>query len=112
VYYDRSNTCFANLTVEQIDWDYLLDPRLVHLSGLTVPLSPSVREITIEAARRAQARGIAVSFDLNYRQRMWTTAEARLITVPAQRHERVRVAAAGLGRVGFPRHPLAPMIWA
>jgi 2-dehydro-3-deoxygluconokinase len=82
VYYDRSNTCFANLTVDQIDWDYLLDTRLVHLSGLTVPLSPSVRAITIEAAKRAKARSIAVSFDLNYRQRMWTTAEARATLSP------------------------------
>lgn len=82
VYYDRSNTCFANLTVDQIDWDYVLDTRLVHLSGLTVPLSPSVRAITIEAAKRAKARGIAVSFDLNYRKRMWTTEEARATLLP------------------------------
>lgn len=76
VYYDRSNTCFANLTVEQIDWDYLLDTRLVHLSGLTVPLSPSIKEITFEAVKRAKAKGVKVSFDMNYRQRLWTPQEA------------------------------------
>jgi 2-dehydro-3-deoxygluconokinase len=82
VYYDRANTCFSNLTVEQLDWDYLLDTRILHLSGLTVPLSPSAREITLEAVRRAKEKGVAVSFDMNYRRRLWTPDEARETILP------------------------------
>lgn len=85
VYYDRANTVFTNLTVEQIDWEYLLDTRLLHISGLTVPLSPSIREILIEAVRRAKAAGVPVSFDMNYRRRVWTPQEARETVLPILR---------------------------
>jgi 2-dehydro-3-deoxygluconokinase len=76
VYYDRADTCFTNLTREQIDWEYLLDTRLLHLSGLTVPLASTVREILLEAANRAKAKNIPVSFDMNYRSRIWSPEEA------------------------------------
>ncbi len=76
VFYDRKNTSFTQMTVDDVDWDYLLNTRLVHLSGLTVPLSPSLREIVLEAARRAKTAGIPVSFDMNYRSRLWTPQEA------------------------------------
>ena len=76
VYYDRENTCFVNLTSDDIDWDYLLDTKLLHLSGLTVPLSSSLREILLHAVRKAKERGIKISFDMNYRSRIWSTSEA------------------------------------
>ncbi len=82
VFFDRANTCFTNLTPEQIDWDYLLDTRLLHLSGLTVPLSPSIKAIIIAAVRRAKATGIQISFDMNYRQRVWSAAEAAATVKP------------------------------
>jgi 2-dehydro-3-deoxygluconokinase len=76
VYFDRADSCFTKLTRAQIDWDYLLDTRLLHLSGLTVPLSPSVRDILLEAVAQARALGIPVSFDMNYRSRIWSPEEA------------------------------------
>lgn len=76
VLYDRKNSSFTKLTIKDIDWDYLLDTRLVHLSGLTVPLSPSLRQIVVEAAYRAKRAGIPVSFDMNYRSLLWTPQEA------------------------------------
>jgi 2-dehydro-3-deoxygluconokinase len=85
VYYDRANTVFTNLTVEQIDWAYLLDTRLLHISGLTVPLSPSIREILLEAVRRAKTAGVPVSFDMNYRRRVWPPQEARETVLPILR---------------------------
>lgn len=82
VYYDRKDTVFTNLTMEQIDWDYLLDTNLLHLSGLTVPLSDSIREILIEAIKRAKAGKIPVSFDMNYRHRVWSIEEAAKTVKP------------------------------
>ena len=76
VYYDRADTCFVNLRRDEIDWNYLLDTRLLHLTGLSVPLSPSIREIMLEAIDKAKAKRIPVSFDMNYRSRIWTTDEA------------------------------------
>ena len=82
VYYDRKGTCFVNMTREDIDWDYLLDTRLLHISGLSVPLSPSINAILAEAVERARAAAIPVSFDMNYRSRIWTTDEAAAAIAP------------------------------
>lgn len=82
VYYDRKNTCFTQLTKDDIDWDYLLDTRLLHLSGLTVPLSDSVGEILHEAVRRAKALNIPISFDMNYRSRVWSPEDAARAVQP------------------------------
>ncbi len=82
VYYDRADTCFTHMQSEDVDWDYLLDTHLLHLSGLTVPLSPSIRAILVEAAQRARDAGVAVSFDMNYRSRLWTPDEAAQAIVP------------------------------
>ena len=77
VTYDRANSCAAQLHVDKIDWDSLLDTRLLHLTGITPALSPSCREIIIEAVRRARERDVRVSFDINYRQKLWSETEAR-----------------------------------
>jgi 2-dehydro-3-deoxygluconokinase len=82
VYYDRADTCFTNLTLKDIDWDYLLDTRVLHLSGLTVPLSHNIQHIIQEAITRAKAQGIQVSFDMNYRSRLWSAAEACATLTP------------------------------
>jgi len=76
VYYDRANTAFTNLTSADIDWNYLLDTRLLHISGLTVPLSDTVQTILREALERAKVNNIPVSFDMNYRSRLWTPEAA------------------------------------
>ncbi len=85
VCYDRANSVFTNLQPGQIDWDYLLDTRLLHISGLTVPLSPSINAIILEAIARAKAAGVPVSFDLNYRRRIWAPEQARQALLPILR---------------------------
>lgn len=82
VYYDRKDTCFVNLTRDEIDWSYLLDTSLLHLTGLSVPLSRSIREILLEAIDKAKAKNIPVSFDMNYRSRIWSTDEAAEAIAP------------------------------
>jgi len=82
VYYDRKGTCFVNMTRDDIDWDYLLDTRLLHISGLSVPLSPAINAILREAVERAKAAGIPISFDMNYRSRIWSTDEAAEAIAP------------------------------
>ncbi|MCC7207403.1 MAG: sugar kinase [Anaerolineae bacterium] len=82
VFFDRKNTCFTAMTVDDVDWDYLLDTRLLHLSGLSVPLSPGVAVIVQQALERARAAGIPVSFDVNYRERLWSPDQARAALAP------------------------------
>lgn len=82
VVYDRANSCFTQLQPDQIDWDYLLDTRLLHLTGITPPLSPGCLEIVREALQRARGKGTAVSFDVNYRQRLWSPETAAATLLP------------------------------
>ena len=82
VIYDRADSCAARLTPGQIDWDMLLDTRLLHLTGITPPLSQGCESIVNEAVRRAKAAGIPVSFDVNYRQKLWSEQQAADFIIP------------------------------
>ena len=76
VTYDRAYSCMTQFNVHDMDWDSLLNTRLLHLTGITPALSPSCREVVIESIRRAKDRGVPISFDVNYRQKLWTETEA------------------------------------
>jgi len=86
VIYDRANSAAARMTVDDVDWGYLLDTRVLHLTGITAALSDSCYEIVSEAIRRARTAGVTVSFDANYRARLWdaVTAGARLRSLIAE----------------------------
>ena len=82
VTYDRANSCASALQVSELDWDLLLDSRLLHLTGITPALSPSCLEIVTEAIRRAKDRNVPISFDINYRQKMWSARDAAQALLP------------------------------
>jgi len=82
VVYDRANSCFTQLQAGQIDWEYLLDTQLLHLTGITPPLSPSCLDMVQQALQRARERGTAVSFDVNYRQKLWSSEAAATTLLP------------------------------
>lgn len=82
VTYDRAHSCTTQLQAKDIDWDVLLDTRLLHLTGITPALSPSCLEIISEAIRRAKERDVPFSFDINYRQKLWAEADASRTLLP------------------------------
>lgn len=82
VTYDRAYSCVTQLKPGDVDWEALLDTRLLHLTGITPALSLSCREIVEEAMRQAKGRGVPVSFDVNYRQKLWSEAEAQQTLLP------------------------------
>lgn len=82
VTYDRAHSCMTELKVDDVNWDSLLDIRLLHLTGITPALSSSCREIVEEAIRQVKGRGLPVSFDINYRQKLWSEAEAQQTLLP------------------------------
>ncbi|HVI99216.1 MAG TPA: sugar kinase [Sphingomonas sp.] len=72
VVYDRACSAFAETPTEAWDWDALLDGvTRLHLSGITPALGPVPAESALAAARAAAARDIPISFDGNYRARLW-----------------------------------------
>lgn len=82
VIYDRAGSCAAQLSPADLDWDRLLDTRLLHLTGITAALSPTCQEAVAQAAARARAAGVPVSFDVNYRGRLWTPEAAAAALLP------------------------------
>jgi 2-dehydro-3-deoxygluconokinase len=76
VTYDRAGSCATELKADDLEWDSLLDTRLLHLTGITPALSPSCRTVIVEALKRARAANVPVSFDVNYRQKLWSDSEA------------------------------------
>ena len=77
VIYDRAASAVTQLAPQDIDWDYLLDTRVLHLTGITPALSPGCHAIVLEAVQKAQQRNVTVSFDVNYRSKLWPAEEAR-----------------------------------
>ena len=72
VIYDRAWSAFAEAPADAWDWDALLaGVDRLHLSGITPALGPVPGASALAAARAASERGIAVSFDGNWRGKLW-----------------------------------------
>ena len=76
IIYDRKNSAASLLKAEDVDWEFLTGFELVHLSGITPALSPGCREVVSEAIARAREAGRRLSFDVNFRSRLWSAGRA------------------------------------
>jgi 2-dehydro-3-deoxygluconokinase len=78
VTYDRKHSAFSEYDYSRVDLHELLkDYSWLHLSGITPALSPSCRELVRRSLLTARELGLTVSFDGNFRSRLWTWDEAR-----------------------------------
>jgi 2-dehydro-3-deoxygluconokinase len=86
VIYDRADSAASHLSSADIDWDYLLDARAIHLTGITAALSPSCYAAVNEAITRARSANVKIVFDVNYRGKLWSpqTARDKLLPLIAQ----------------------------
>lgn len=82
VTYDRQNACAALLTSASVQWDAILDTRLIHTTGITVALSSSCHQIAQDIITRASASDVLFSFDVNYRSKLWPPEEAARQLLP------------------------------
>jgi 2-dehydro-3-deoxygluconokinase len=72
VVYDRENSAIALAKPGAIDWDRALEGAgWFHVTGITPAISSSAADLALEAAKKAQGKGITVSCDLNYRKNLW-----------------------------------------
>lgn len=72
VVYDRAGSAFAEALARDWNWEPLLNGAgWLHVSGVTPALGPNSAEAVLEAVTRARAAGIGVSFDGNWRGRLW-----------------------------------------
>lgn len=82
VLYDRRNSAMSQMTLEDFPWPLLAEARWLHLTGITAALSESCYGLVAESLRRAHELGLSVSFDVNYRARLWTPEQARAALEP------------------------------
>lgn len=78
VLYDRKYAAITTLTPDEVNWSRVLDGvSLFHVSGITPALSGSCRETTKVAVETARHLNCKVSFDVNYRAKLWKPDQAR-----------------------------------
>ncbi len=74
VFYNRSNEAAARLAPGDFDWKAIFGAgvRWFHSGGIFAALSKTTGELIVEAMQAAKAAGAVVSFDLNYREKLWS----------------------------------------
>lgn len=85
VIYDRAHSAFAAIDPDEVDWTYVRSARVLHLTGITPALGPGARALIARARREAREGRVPVSFDVNYRARLWPPEEARRALDPLLR---------------------------
>ena len=76
VHYDRADSAVALLDPESVNYAVVDETRLLHLTGITAALSERTREVFTRFLLRARDKGIPLSFDVNYRSKLWSANEA------------------------------------
>jgi 2-dehydro-3-deoxygluconokinase len=73
VFYNRCNEAGALLKPGDFDWKSIFASgvRWFHSGGIFAALSETTAELIIEGMKAAKAAGAIVSFDLNYREKLW-----------------------------------------
>ena len=83
VLYDRANSAISMIQTGEVDWAKIFTgSKHFHMSGITPALSTSASETTVEALKAAKKAGCTISYDLNYRKKLWTPADAKKIQEP------------------------------
>ncbi|MBM4163118.1 MAG: sugar kinase [Lentisphaerae bacterium] len=97
VFYNRCNEAAARLQPGDFDWRAIFADgvRWFHSGGIFAALSATTPAVIVEGMKAAKAAGAVVSFDLNYRAKLWNIlgGNQRAVSVldPILRHVDVLV---------------------
>jgi 2-dehydro-3-deoxygluconokinase len=80
VYYYRNGSAAATLSPQAFEDSILQGASFLHLTGITGALSPQCADFLHWAASSAREAGVRVSYDVNYRSRLWEPSAARAAT--------------------------------
>ncbi len=77
VIYDRAGSSIAKASEKDFDWHKIFDGAdWFHFTGITPALSKDVADICLCACKKAKEKGLTISCDLNYRNKLWSKEEA------------------------------------
>ena len=80
VIYDRAGSAIVKAAVSEFDWDAIFENvAWFHWTGITPALGGELPEICLEACKAAKAHGVTISCDLNFRKKLWTSAQANAV---------------------------------
>jgi len=73
VFYNRCDEAAAQLAPGDFDWSRIFagGVRWFHSGGIFASLSPTTPQLIVEGMKAAKAAGAVVSFDLNFREKLW-----------------------------------------
>ena len=93
VLYLRKYSEFTRLAEKDFDYDKIFeDVALFHISGISFALSDSSRKLAYRLCKEARMRGVKISFDFNYRAKLWSVDDARKQLVEAASHADILLA--------------------
>lgn len=76
VFYDRAHSACAEIDPDRVDLSLLDQTRLLHLTGITPAISANGREVFTRFLQAARERHLPLSFDVNFRAKLWSASEA------------------------------------
>ena len=76
VTYRRRGSAGSRLRPSDIRPEWIAEAGLLHLSGITLGLSPTARDAFMQALEIARTASVPVSFDVNHRSTLWNGLEA------------------------------------
>jgi 2-dehydro-3-deoxygluconokinase len=83
VLYDRAGSAISAIKPGEVDWKSVFaGAKWFHTSGITPALSDSASAVTREALQAAKEASLTVSYDLNYRGKLWTPEKAQAVQEP------------------------------
>lgn len=84
--YHRAGSAFTSVTADDITTALATEPAIVHLTGITPALGPGPAAAVTAAIAQARDHGVLVSFDVNFRSRLWGDVDAARRTLTELAH--------------------------
>lgn len=79
--YDRGHSAASHMRPDEVDWRAVFaGARWLHTGGIFTALSDSCAQTVKIALQAARAAGVIVSYDLNFRSKLWSADRALAVT--------------------------------
>lgn len=76
--FDRKGSAASTMRADDFDWQAVLSgAQVAHTDGIVPGLSEGCRDAATACLRTARELGVKTSFDVNYREHLWTEAAAK-----------------------------------
>lgn len=87
VIYDRRHSSFSELQLSSINWEEIFEGvSWFHFTAISPALNSHVAALCEEALRVATKKGITISLDLNYREKLWKYGVEPIEVIPKLAH--------------------------